>query len=177
MTGFEKYQRGLALEDEGLDGETIAQRLGYKDARTWWALKNYHKRKANVFNARAAGTPEDVKPDPILAETNCEKVSVPVRKPTPPPVFKKAPEVIPVAAEIADQLIAATKAAAKPEPEVLLKVTKCLTARGRFMNYRLENGTLTITACNRNESFYVLGINELPHLIVELSEMLKASKT
>lgn len=176
MTGFEKYQRGLALEEAGMDGETIAQRLGYKDARAWWATKNFQKRKENALNARAAGTPEDVKPDPILAETNCEKVAIPVRKISPPPVFPKTPEVVPVAAEIAEQLIAVTKVQ-KAQEQPMLKISRCLTAKGQFMEYRLEGKLLTMTAMNRNELFYAMDIKERPDLIAELTEMMKASTT
>lgn len=52
-TGMARYMAGIELEKEGLSGEELARRLGYKNAQAWWAAKSYYSKREQVFRERS----------------------------------------------------------------------------------------------------------------------------
>ena len=94
---MQRYERGIRLEMEGYSAQQVAEKLGYRDARSWISTKSYYKKsgaeggateraaagaraKAAIEQRRAAeAKPEDprqIGEAPILAGLQLERVTV-----------------------------------------------------------------------------------------------------
>lgn len=116
-TGLAKYQAGLQLEKEGLSGEEIAKRLGYKDAQSWWTSKASYTRRAKAFAERCQPrTAEQDGPAPIL-EGLPDRIKVNASGAVSssltvgPVKFETSATAVPAPEDIARQLLEANRAA------------------------------------------------------------------
>lgn len=85
MTGLGKYEQGLRLEAEGLSGEKIAEKLGYKDAASWYASKAYYKRRQADILERSKPRTDNTPQKAAIMEGVPERVAIGSNKPKPAP--------------------------------------------------------------------------------------------
>ena len=150
MTGLGKYRKGLDLEQEGLTAKEIAAQLGYKDVQTWYAAKSYYSKRNAAFAARAAGKPDEPKPNPIVEAVN----------------QKREPSW-------AHDYNAGTHMMATDRPKPRLQRTVQVSAQGEALNYRLVDNMICIRRPEQNSASLSITIHEFLTMIEEVKELLQ----
>ena len=162
MTPRGRYLKGLDLEQEGMTAAQIALELGFKSVSAWYSFKSYHTKKAADFVARAAGKPDEPKPNPIVEEVNKARQA---KETAAMPGASSAHRHTEVWTDPVKIIFD------KPKPK-LQRVVQ-VSAQGESCSYKLIGDVISINRLGQHRASLSLTINEYMTMTEEVKELLK----
>ncbi|NLD51464.1 MAG: hypothetical protein GX650_01090 [Clostridiales bacterium] len=164
MTGLGKYEQGLRLEAEGLSGEKIAEKLGYKDAASWYASKAYYKRRQADILERSKPRTDNTPKKAAIMEGVSERVAITSNKPAIDwPAHKEARKVISQDVSLAD----------KPhKPDTAFEME--LTIQGKHLSFTSNGLSMGMRKKGSRDRFLRFEMSEAEEYISEIVGAVRA---
>jgi len=181
-TGLGRYEEGMRLEAAGMSGVKVAQKLGYKDAQSWYGTKRYYSKRQQGLAARCTPRTESApEPHPMLQDLP-ERVPIPNRQGGT--VEKRwgsdGEAVAEPVTPMASQLITDEQKEGDRDPAVqaaeraLVEVReRRVSLEGAVASYQLTESHLRLKmrSAHKSATFSEVRLEDLGGLIAELSEL------